>query len=54
MIDFCEKNNIDYHIKYGTQKKDNKQTERIFREVAKGKVLKFAVWILFIRAEMKK
>ena len=43
VIDFCERNNIDYHIKYGTQKKDNKQTEKIFREVVKNRVLKFAV-----------
>ncbi len=40
-IDFCEKNNIDYHIKYGTQKKDNKETEKIFREVENCKVLRF-------------
>ena len=39
--DFCEKNNIDYHIKYGTQKKDNKETEKIFREVENCKVLRF-------------
>ncbi|MCD4761759.1 radical SAM protein [bacterium] len=43
VIDFCEQNNIDYHIKYGTQKKDNKQTEKIFREVTSSKVLRFAV-----------
>lgn len=30
VIDFCEKNNIGYHIKYGTQKEDNKKTEEIF------------------------
>jgi len=30
VINFCEKNNIGYHIKYGTQKKDNKKTEKIF------------------------
>ncbi|KKS40509.1 MAG: Radical SAM domain protein [Candidatus Kuenenbacteria bacterium GW2011_GWA2_42_15] len=33
VIDFCEKNNIERHIKYGTQKKDNKKTERIFRGI---------------------
>lgn len=43
VINFCERNDIDYHIKYGTQKKDNKQTEKIFREVASNKVLKFAI-----------
>jgi len=32
VINFCEKNNIGYHIKYGTQKKDNKKTEKIFRK----------------------
>jgi len=31
VIEFCRKNNIEYHIKYGTQKKDNKKTEKIFR-----------------------
>jgi len=29
---FCEKYGIDYHIKYGTQKKDNKRTENIFKK----------------------
>jgi len=33
VIDFCEKNNIERHIRYGTQKKDNKKTERIFRGI---------------------
>lgn len=32
VIDFCAKRNIEYHIKYGTQKKDNKKTEKIFRK----------------------
>lgn len=31
VIDFCIKNKIDYHIKYGTQGKDNTKTEVIFR-----------------------
>ncbi len=31
VIEFCRKNDIEYHIKYGTQKKDNKKTEKIFR-----------------------
>lgn len=31
VIDFCVKNRIDYHIKYGTQGKDNTKTEIIFR-----------------------
>jgi len=30
VIDFCINNNIEYHIKYGTQKIDNKKTDRIF------------------------
>jgi len=25
VIDFCKKNKIDYHIKYGTQERDNKK-----------------------------
>ncbi|MFH0752872.1 MAG: radical SAM protein [archaeon] len=29
--EFCKKEGIKYHIKYGTQKKDNKTTEKIFR-----------------------
>lgn len=32
VINFCEKNEIEYHIKYGTKKKDIKRTERIFRK----------------------
>ena len=28
---FCKKEDIQYHIKYGTQKRDNKATEKIFR-----------------------
>lgn len=35
VIRFCEENNIEYHIKYGTQLEDNKTTEHIFR---KGKI----------------
>lgn len=31
VIDFCEKNNISHHIKYGTAKKDNLKTEKIFK-----------------------
>lgn len=30
VTDFCKKYGIDYHIKYGTQKKDNRKTENIF------------------------
>lgn len=32
VIDFCKSRGIDYHIKYGTQRKDNKKTEVIFRK----------------------
>lgn len=32
VIGFCEKNGIEYHIKYGTKKKDIKKTEKIFRK----------------------
>lgn len=31
VIDFCKKNKTEYHIKHGTQKKNNKKTEKIFR-----------------------
>jgi DNA repair photolyase len=30
VIKFCDSNEIEYHIKYGTQKKDNKKTGKIF------------------------
>jgi len=30
VIGFCNKNKIKHHIKYGTRKKDNKKTEKIF------------------------
>lgn len=43
VIDFCDKNNIDYHIKYGTQKKDNKRTEKIFKRAVSSEALSFAV-----------
>jgi DNA repair photolyase len=32
VISFCEKNRIKYHIKHGTQKTDNKKTEKLFME----------------------
>jgi len=32
VIEFCEMNNIDYHIKFGTQEKYNKKTEKIFKK----------------------
>ncbi|MBI4655596.1 MAG: radical SAM protein [Elusimicrobia bacterium] len=30
VIEFCRENNIEVHIKYGTQKKDIRKTEKIF------------------------
>jgi len=30
IIEFCKKHKIDYHIKFGTQKKYNKKTEKLF------------------------
>ncbi len=32
VIEFCKKRKIDHHIKYGTQKEDNKETEKIFKK----------------------
>jgi DNA repair photolyase len=32
VINFCEERGIDYHIKYGTQKKDDKKTVSIFNK----------------------
>lgn len=32
VINFCDKYKIGYHIKYGTQKKDCKSTEKIFKK----------------------
>lgn len=34
VIDFCAKRSIEHHIKYGTQKKNNKKTEKIFRKIS--------------------
>ena len=30
VVNFCKNKGIEYHIKYGTQKKDNRKTEKIF------------------------
>lgn len=30
VVEFCKKNDIEYHIKFGTQKKDNFKTRKIF------------------------
>lgn len=35
VIRFCKSNGIDHHIKYGTQKKDNRKTEKILLHIAK-------------------
>ncbi len=32
VIDFCVERSIEYHIKYGTQKRDDRKTEKIFRK----------------------
>lgn len=32
VIEFCKNNGIEYHIKHGTQEKDNKKTEAIFKD----------------------
>lgn len=32
VVNFCEKNNIEYHIKFGTQKEYNKTTEKVFTD----------------------
>lgn len=32
VIEFCRRNDIKYHIKHGTQKKNNRKTEKIFRK----------------------
>jgi len=33
VIEFCKKRNIDYHIKYGTRKRYNKETEILFKKI---------------------
>ena len=33
VINFCENRGIEYHIKYGTAKRDNEKTEKIFRKI---------------------
>ena len=43
VIDFCQRRGIEYHIKYGTQMKDNKRTEKIFKRTVVNKTLSFAV-----------
>jgi DNA repair photolyase len=32
VIDFCKEKGIEYHIKYGTQERDNKKTESLFKK----------------------
>jgi len=47
LIGFCENNGIDYHIKYGTQKRDNRKTEKIFRKektIKEDEILLVPVW----------
>lgn len=38
VINFCGNHGIDYHIKYGTKKKDDKKTEKIFRGQSSNKL----------------
>ena len=33
VIEFCKKNNIEHHIKWGTQREYNKKTEAIFKKL---------------------
>ncbi len=43
VVNFCKDKGIEYHIKYGTQKKDNKKTEGIFiKNTTQGRGLKYA------------
>ena len=51
VIDFCKSKRIKYHIKYGTRKKDDKKTEKIFiKEVSKEAPLKTTEQVsLFMR-----
>jgi len=39
VIDFCEERGIEYHIKYGTQKKDNKRTVSIFNKKLESEII---------------
>jgi DNA repair photolyase len=49
VIDFCKNNGIEYHIKYGTQKKDDKKTENIFtKNITRNSILKEKQNTLFI------
>ncbi len=41
VVEFCENRKIDYHIKYGTAKKDVKKTEKIFRQTTITEKLEF-------------
>lgn len=42
-VSFCKSKEIKYHIKYGTQKKNNKNTEKIFiKEISKEVPLRHA------------
>ena len=35
VISFCRENNIEYHIKFGTQKEYNPKTAKIFAEICR-------------------
>ena len=43
VIDFCDRRKIDYHIKYGTAEKDNKATEKIFRDGERETKISFCI-----------
>ena len=43
VINFCAEHGIKQHIKYGTQKRDNRKTEKIFKRPVSNEVLNFAV-----------
>jgi DNA repair photolyase len=49
VIDFCKNNGIEYHIKYGIQRKDDKKTENIFtKNIFRDSSLKEKQHTLFI------
>ena len=49
VIEFCKNKRIEYHIKYGTQKKDDKKTENIFiKNIIEDLSLKEKQHVLFI------
>ena len=43
VIKFCEKNNIDYHIKFGTQRVVNKETVTLFRKETNKPLIAYSI-----------